>query len=58
MPKNRSLKSYSMILKHEMILSAVSYEKKYIFYEKISKLTKNNTFDNIFVIEFFITAAS
>ena len=38
-----------MILRLEMILSIVSYERKNIFfYEKHLKLTINNTFDNSF----------
>ena len=37
-----------MILKHEIILPVVSYDKKnIIFYEKNLKLTKNNTFNNV-----------
>ena len=36
-----------MILRLEMILSIVSYERKNMFfYEKHSKLTKNNTFND------------
>ena len=31
-----------MILKFEIILSVVSYEKKILFYERNLKLTKNN----------------
>ena len=42
-----------------MILSVVSRERKnIIFYGKNVKLTENNTFDNVFVIEFFLTVAS
>ena len=39
-----------MVLKLEMILSIVSYEKKniIIFYENYSKLTKNTTLNNLF----------
>ena len=38
-----------MILKLEIILSVVSYERKNItFNEKRLKLTKNNTFNNAF----------
>ena len=40
-------KSFSIILKLEMILSVVSYERKNILYEKNLKLTKNNTFNNV-----------
>ena len=47
-----------MILRLEMILSVVSYERKNIIHEKNLKLTKNNTFNNVFVIEFFLTIAS
>ena len=40
----------SMILRFEMILLVVSYKKKnIIFYEKNPKLTKNNTFNNVFL---------
>ena len=42
-------KSFSMILRLEMILSVVFYERiNIIFYEKNLKLTKNNTFNNVF----------
>ena len=48
-----------MILRHEIILSVTSYERKnIIFYVKISKLTKNNNFNNVFILEFVLTIAS
>ena len=48
-----------MILKVEIILSIISYERKYIiFYEKNLKLTKNSTFNNVFLIEFFPTVVT
>ena len=37
-----------MILRLDSLLSVASYKRKNInFYEKTSKLTKNNTFDNV-----------
>ena len=52
-------KSFSMIIRLEIILSVVFYgRKKITFYEKNLKLMKNNTLNNIFfVIEFFRTIA-
>ena len=44
-----------MILRLEMILSVMFYErKKIIFYEKYLKLKKNNTFNNAFCNRIFI----
>ena len=56
-PKIRSLrKKISMNLRLETILSDVSHERKnFFFWEKNLKLEKNNTFDNVFTIEFFLT---
>ena len=43
------VKSFSIILKVEMLLSVVFYERKnIIFYEKNFKLMKNNTFNDVF----------
>ena len=48
-----------MILRHEIILSVMYYERKIIiFYGKNFKLTKNHTFNNFFGIDFFLTSAS
>ena len=45
---------FSVILRFEMILSVMSYERKnIIFYGRNLKFTKKNTFDHFFVIEFF-----
>ena len=42
-----------MIFRNEIILSIVCDKRNnIIFYEKNVKLTKNITFDNVFVIEF------
>ena len=50
-PKIRSFEnSFSMILRLEMILLVVSYERKnIIFYEKNLKCTKNNNFNIVFL---------
>ena len=51
-------KSFSMILRIEM-MSVVSYKRKnIIFYEKNFKIMKNNTFHSFFLIEFFLIIAS
>ena len=45
-----------MILSPEIISSIVSYEREnIIFHGKNLRLTKNNTFNNVFAIEFFLT---
>ena len=46
-----------MILRLEMIFSAVFYEGKNIFYRKKLKVTKNNTFNKAFSREFFLAVA-
>ena len=54
MPKIGSLKkNVCIILRLEMILSVINYEIKDIFYQKNFKLTKNNTFKNVFCKRFF-----
>ena len=43
-----------MVLRFEMILSVVFYKREnIIFYEKHLKLTKNNTFNNVFCNKIF-----
>ena len=45
-----------MIFRFKIILSVASHKRKNsIFYEKNLKLTKTNTFNNVFVIEFSLT---
>ena len=59
--KIRSLRKnrFSMILRLEIILPVMSYERKnIIFYEKNLKLTKNKTFNNVLFIRIFLTIAS
>ena len=47
-----------MILRLEIISSTLSYVRKnMIFHENIVKLTKNNTFNNVFVIKYFPSVA-
>ena len=48
-----------MILRLEMILLVVFYERKnVIFYEKYLKVTKNNTFNNYLLKIIFSTSGS
>ena len=59
-PKIGSLekKSFSIILKHVMILPVVSYQRENIIvHEKNFLLKKNNAFYNYFVMQFFLTIA-
>ena len=55
MPKKQvsGKKSFLMILRFEMISSVVSYERKNILHTKNLKLTKNNTFNNVFCNRIF-----
>ena len=50
--QDRAKKSFSMILRVEIILSVMFYQrKKIIFCEKAFELTENNTLITFFVIE-------